>query len=80
MLDPRMIGMKHYEVARATIQKLLQDYKGLQDIIAILGMDGLSEDDMLTDCLPCSQGPKVHVSTFPRCRGFHRNSWKVCFS
>lgn len=47
MLDPRVIGQEHYDVARAT-QKLLQDYKGLQDIIAILGMDELSEDDKLT--------------------------------
>merc|ERR1740122_755437 len=47
MLDPRVIGNEHYEIARAT-QKLLQDYKGLQDIIAILGMDELSEDDKLT--------------------------------
>jgi len=46
MLDPRVIGDEHYNVARAT-QKLLQDYKGLQDIIAILGMDELSEDDKL---------------------------------
>jgi len=46
MLDPRVIGNEHYEVARAT-QKILQDYKGLQDIIAILGMDELSEDDKL---------------------------------
>jgi ATP synthase F1 beta subunit len=46
MLDPRVIGQHHYEVARST-QKLLQDYKGLQDIIAILGMDELSEDDKL---------------------------------
>jgi ATP synthase F1 beta subunit len=46
MLDPRVIGDKHYQVARST-QKLLQDYKGLQDIIAILGMDELSEDDKL---------------------------------
>merc|ERR1712045_781920 len=46
MLDPRVIGEEHYNVARAT-QKLLQDYKGLQDIIAILGMDELSEDDKL---------------------------------
>jgi len=46
MLDPRVIGDRHYEVARAT-QKILQDYKGLQDIIAILGMDELSEDDKL---------------------------------
>jgi len=47
MLDPRVIGDEHYATARAT-QKLLQDYKGLQDIIAILGMDELSEDDKLT--------------------------------
>jgi F-type H+-transporting ATPase subunit beta len=47
MLDPRVIGDDHYQTARAT-QKLLQDYKGLQDIIAILGMDELSEDDKLT--------------------------------
>merc|ERR1719213_1357354 len=47
MLDPRVIGERHYQVARA-VQKILQDYKGLQDIIAILGMDELSEDDKLT--------------------------------
>jgi len=47
MLDPRVVGETHYELARAT-QKLLQDYKGLQDIIAILGMDELSEDDKIT--------------------------------
>merc|ERR1711933_83628 len=47
MLDARIIGEQHYSVARST-QKLLQDYKGLQDIIAILGMDELSEDDKMT--------------------------------
>jgi ATP synthase F1 beta subunit len=47
MLDPRVIGQKHYDVARAT-QKLLQDYKGLQDIIAILGLDELTEDQKIT--------------------------------
>merc|ERR1712238_335881 len=47
MLDPRVIGQKHYEIARST-QKILQDYKSLQDIIAILGMDELSEEDKLT--------------------------------
>ncbi|CAH7683744.1 ATP synthase subunit beta, mitochondrial [Phakopsora pachyrhizi] len=41
------VGQEHYDIATA-IQKLLQDYKGLQDIIAILGMDELSEDDKLT--------------------------------
>ncbi len=47
MLDPTIVGDKHYQVARG-VQKLLQDYKSLQDIIAILGMDELSEDDKLT--------------------------------
>jgi len=46
-MDPRIIGQEHYDIARGT-QKILQDYKGLQDIIAILGMDELSEDDKLT--------------------------------
>ena len=47
MLNPDIIGRRHYDVARS-IQKLLQDYKDLQDIIAILGMDDLSEEDKLT--------------------------------
>lgn len=47
MLDPRIVGEEHYNVAR-NVQKVLQDYKSLQDIIAILGMDELSEEDKLT--------------------------------
>jgi F-type H+-transporting ATPase subunit beta len=46
MLDPRVIGEEHYQVAR-DVQKVLQSYKSLQDIIAILGMDELSEEDKL---------------------------------
>lgn len=46
MLDPRIIGEEHYHVARE-VQRILQTYKSLQDIIAILGMDELSEDDKL---------------------------------
>jgi len=46
IMDPNIIGGEHYEVARG-VQKLLQDYKSLQDIIAILGMDELSEEDKL---------------------------------
>jgi F-type H+-transporting ATPase subunit beta len=46
-LDPRIVGEEHYKVAR-DVQKILQTYKSLQDIIAILGMDELSEDDKLT--------------------------------
>ena len=47
MLDPRVVGEEHYEIARR-VQRILQTYKSLQDIIAILGMDELSEDDKLT--------------------------------
>jgi F-type H+/Na+-transporting ATPase subunit beta len=46
MLDPRVIGEEHYQTAR-DVQKVLQSYKSLQDIIAILGMDELSEEDKL---------------------------------
>ncbi|ADM09116.1 ATP synthase subunit B [Parvularcula bermudensis HTCC2503] len=47
ILDPRIVGEEHYEVARG-VQNILQRYKSLQDIIAILGMDELSEEDKLT--------------------------------
>ncbi|GIK35654.1 MAG: ATP synthase subunit beta [Gammaproteobacteria bacterium] len=47
LLDPNVIGQDHYDTARA-VQAVLQRYKELQDIIAILGMDELSEDDKLT--------------------------------
>ena len=47
MLDPRIVGEEHYETASKT-QQILQSYKSLQDIIAILGMDELSEEDKLT--------------------------------
>jgi F-type H+-transporting ATPase subunit beta len=47
VLDPRVVGEEHYKVAR-DVQRILQTYKSLQDIIAILGMDELSEADKLT--------------------------------
>ncbi len=47
ILDPRIVGDEHYRVARS-VQEILQRYKDLQDIIAILGMDELSEDDRIT--------------------------------
>lgn len=46
MLDPKFVGKEHYNIARE-VQKILQTYKSLQDIIAILGMDELSEEDKL---------------------------------
>lgn len=61
MLDPRIVGKEHYEVATAT-QKILQDYKSLQDIIAILGMDELSEEDKLT----VERARKIQVSLLQR--------------
>jgi F-type H+-transporting ATPase subunit beta len=47
ILDPKIVGVEHYEVARG-VQKVLQRYKDLQDIIAILGMEELSDEDKLT--------------------------------
>ena len=47
ILDPNVVGQEHYDVARG-VQEILQKYKSLQDIIAILGMDELSEEDKLT--------------------------------
>jgi F-type H+/Na+-transporting ATPase subunit beta len=46
ILDPNIVGKEHYDVARG-VQKILQRYKELQDIIAILGMDELSDEDKL---------------------------------
>jgi F0F1-type ATP synthase beta subunit len=46
-MDPMIIGTDHYDVAKR-VQKVLQEYKSLQDIIAILGMDQLSEEDLIT--------------------------------
>ena len=45
-MDPRIVGDEHYNIARR-VQEILQKYKSLQDIIAILGMDELSEDDKI---------------------------------
>jgi len=47
ILDPAVVGQEHYQVAR-TVQRILQKYKDLQDIIAILGMDELSDEDKIT--------------------------------
>ena len=49
ILDPQVVGDNHYRVARE-VQRVLQTYKSLQDIIAILGMDELSEEDKLNCC------------------------------
>ena len=70
ILSPEVVGQEHYEIARA-VQKVLQRYKELQDIIAIMGMDELSEEDKRT----VSRARKVQrflSQTLPRCRAVHR--------
>ena len=59
MLDPRIVGERHYSLALKT-QQILQAYKSLQDIIAILGMDELSEEDKLT----VERARKIQVCLF----------------
>src|SRR6266516_691362 len=66
MLDPRIVGEEHYQVARDT-QQVLQCYKSLQDIIAILGMDELSEDDKLTVARARTSGFCHSPSMSPKC-------------
>lgn len=50
ILDPRIVGQEHYDIA-TNVQKILQNYKSLQDIIAILGMDELSEEDKVSELI-----------------------------
>jgi hypothetical protein len=65
ILDPLIIGERHYAVA-AEVQRILQRYKDLQDIIAILGMDELSEEDKVIVAAPAgSSGSCPSRSTWP---------------
>ena len=66
ILDPKIVGEEHYQVARA-VQKILQRYKDLQDIIAILGVDELSEDDKI-DRQPRAQNSEISLAAV-LCRG-----------
>lgn len=94
MLDPRIVGKEHYDVA-TSVQKILQDYKSLQDIIAILGMDELSEEDKLTVNInhfrtftgylihyilgrTCPKNPTFHVATVRGRSGLHRLRGQAC--
>ena len=74
VLEPRVVGTEHYETARR-VQETLQKYKSLQDIIAILGMDELSEEDKLT--VARAQDPALLVSAVPRGRSLHQHSGSV---
>ena len=66
LLDPAIVGEEHYQVAR-DVQEILQRYKALQDIIAILGMDELSEEDKLTVAAPARSSASCRSpSTWPR--------------
>lgn len=75
VLSPSVVGEEHYRVARG-VQEILQKYKSLQDIIAILGMDELSDEDRLT----VSRARKIQRfcrSRFCR-RGVYRHQRRVC--
>ena len=69
-LDPLVVGEEHYNTARG-VQAVLQRYKELQDIIAILGMDELSEEDKLS-VYPRAQGAALPVAALQRRQGVHR--------
>ena len=75
ILSPEVVGERHYDVARR-VQETLQRYKELQDIIAILGLDELSEEDRL-DRQPGPQDPALPVAAVLRRRGVHRPEGRV---
>ena len=75
ILDPRIVGDEHYRVARE-VQKILQTYKSLQDIIAILGMDELSEEDKLT-VARARRIQRFFITTFLCCRSLYWFSRKI---
>ena len=72
MLDPNILGGEHYQVAR-DVQEILQRYKDLQDIIAILGIDELSEEDKIV-VAPGAQDPAFSVPAVQRGRAVHRHA------
>jgi F-type H+-transporting ATPase subunit beta len=76
ILDPLVIGEEHYSVARG-VQAILQRYKELQDIIAILGMEELSEDDKIT-VARARKIQKFLSQAFLRCGTIYRYSWSIC--
>ena len=75
LAGPRIIGDEHYETARE-VQRILQTYKSLQDIIAILGMDELSEEDKLV-VARARKHPALPEPAVPRGRGVHRHPGPV---
>ena len=75
ILDPRILGEDHYRTARA-VQLTLQRYKDLQDIIAILGMEELSEEDRLTVCAR-AEDPALPVAALLRRGDLHGRARQV---
>ena len=75
ILDPNIVGQEHYEVARG-VQRVLQRYKDLQDIIAILGMEELSDEDKVTVAPPAKS--RNFVAAFLCGRSLHWTAWKIC--
>ena len=71
ILSPRIVGQEHYDVAQG-VKRILQRYKDLQDIIAILGIDELSDDDKLNR-IACAQGAEVPVAALPRGGAVYRH-------
>ena len=76
ILEPDIVGEEHYEVARK-VQEILQKYKELQDIIAILGMEELADEDKLTG-IPCQKDPEVLISAIPCSRELYRCQGCLC--
>ncbi len=75
ILDPLIIGAEHYDTAQA-VKQILQRYKDLQDIIAILGVDELSDEDKATR-RPRAPHPEVPLAALQRSGGLHRPSRQV---
>ena len=76
ILDPHVVGAEHYDVARQ-VQVILQRYKDLQDIIAILGMDELSEEDRI-DGRAREENSAFPVAAVSCRRSVHRHSRSLC--
>ena len=75
ILDPKIVGEEHYQVARG-VQKVLQRYKDLQDIIAILGVEELSDEDKLAvNAGP--QNPEISVPAVFRGGTIHGDGGKI---
>ena len=75
ILTPRVVGEEHYNVARE-VQRVLQKYKDLQDIIAILGIDELSDEDKLTVAARAAHRALLLPAVLRR-RSLHRHAWQV---